>query len=281
MSHELGRSVAVPVIVALTAGLLLGLASPEARAGVSVHFAIGYGYHGGHYYHHPYHGYRHYGYGHYGYRHHYHGHHGYHLGYLLPFVYHHPHHYYDRWYSRSQSHAYAPSYSARDRGSYRPAIRDASRTRSSSLATVRRDGWTLLELGRSAEAVGIFGAAAARFPGDGAPETGYSIASAASGDLERGVQAMRRALSIDPDALHDMKLRDGVRPVVVELVNRYEAGGVGSVSDDAFMLAALYYMLHHRESARAAIDEARAAGDHSTSAVNLERLLGERSGETS
>ena len=248
--------------------------APGAGAGVSVHFTIGHGYYTGHHYyprygfgHHRYHAYGHYG-------------HPYHLGYLFPFTSHDPWH--GHTFAYSPSHLHRGHYEAVGRDTYvydRLSDRRITPSARSAPATaVSHDGWALLASGRAADALQRFGSTTDRAPEDGVPQTGYSIAASVSGDLERGVLAMRQALRTDPQALHRLKIPAGARAAVVESINRYEAGGVGSVSDDAFMRAALYYLLHHRDSARAAIDEAQAAGDRSASAANLERLIGVVSG---
>ena len=132
-------------------------------------------------------------------------------------------------------------------------------------------GWVHLREGRPDTALQVFAREAPLHPNDGVIKVGYALASAARGDRSRGVWAMRRALRIDPKVLHYIHLDDQLRSFVRRLVDtnaRYP--------DQAFMVAALHYLLRNREAAQEAIH--RAGRDGAASTKNLARLIGEMPG---
>ena len=97
--------------------------------------------------------------------------------------------------------------------------------------------------------------------------------TAASGDLERGSFAMRRAMRIDPDALHYLVLDETLRGRIDQLVQEYDARDrTAADSDTAFMLAALYYLRGDIDAARTAVEHAVVTGDRSASAAGLHLL---------
>lgn len=148
--------------------------------------------------------------------------------------------------------------------------------------TVRRispateeSGWTLLADGRYPQALSTFATEASRRPKEGEQKVGYALSAAASGNLQRGVWAMRRALRIDPDSLHYLILDESLRSRIEQLVIRYKETSDRTISnaDASFMLAALHYLLSDTESAQAAIDQALSDDDHRVSTRNLGELL--------
>ena len=88
-------------------------------------------------------------------------------------------------------------------------------------AITSADGWTLLEDGETGQALQVFGAAAAQAPNEGQPKAGYAVAAALSGDYQRGVWAMRRALRIDADALHYLRLKARITGHISGLLPHY------------------------------------------------------------
>ena len=125
------------------------------------------------------------------------------------------------------------------------------------------------------DALREFANEAPRHPSHGLPKIGYALSTAASGDLRRGVWAMRRALGVDPESIHYMTIDEPLRSRVAQLITRYRDNDGAAVrnANAAFMLASLHYLLGETDSARIAIDLAVADGDRSTSTGNLKRLI--------
>ena len=136
-------------------------------------------------------------------------------------------------------------------------------------------GWSLLAKGRTKRAKNVFFSQAASNPKAGQPKVGYALSAALLGDLDRGVWAMRRALSSDTDSLHYVDVNEALRPQLYELVHDYQERSDRSARDPdaAFMASALYYLLDDNDAARVAISQAVDSGDDSASAANLRRLL--------
>lgn len=132
------------------------------------------------------------------------------------------------------------------------------------------DGWSRLAAGDARGALRSFGLAAEAAPDAGQPKAGYAVAAAATGDLSRGVWAMRRAFSIDADGLHYLEVDDGLRPRLEEVLAAYSPV---EGRDEAFMNAALYYILEAPDSATEALENLKAFGDDSEAAQNLEALI--------
>jgi hypothetical protein len=149
-------------------------------------------------------------------------------------------------------------------------------SRNSGPGTIDGGGWARLAEGRYSQALAIFAAEASNRPNAGRPKVGYALSTAASGDLRRGVWAMRRALRIDPESMHYMTLDEPLRTQVTQIVTRYRDNPGPAVrnAEAAFMLASLHYLLGDTDSARTAIDLAVADGDRSSSGGNLKRLIG-------
>lgn len=265
------------LVLAAGLGLFLLPAGPAAGSWGGHYGHYGYGHHGyGH------HGRSHHGHGRHRHGHHGHGHrgHGYYgygyLGYgLLDYATR------PRYYS-GYPRAYAPRrYSAYDPYAPRSGtvtyIGDSSPAVTSVVSTGETgDGWTLLAEGRTTAALQAFGRAAEGHPKEGRPKVGYALAAAASGDLDRGVWAMRRAFRIDPHATHYIDLSEPLRGTASGLIGRYRGELGGSRSGDAdawFMTAALRYLIHDRDEAREALDHAVEQGDNSPSTANLRSLI--------
>lgn len=266
------------------------------------HYGHSRGGHGGYYGRH--HGYRYGGYARHSYRSYRYGHSGYGRSYYAQ-----PHRYYGRSYgyrphyyghSRSYSNSYryrSPSgysdYGNTDHGRRdydspsRPGTIDSpdygGDEAYSSLGSAEEGpstsyggSWSLLAARRYTDALRAFGEEAESNPANGVPKVGYALASAATGDLERGVWAMRRACRIDPESMHNFVLTKGVQPVVRRLIDRYQDPSFdGDVRDrdSAFMLASLHYLAGDEKSAQDKITLAFEAGDRSASAANLARIV--------
>ena len=148
----------------------------------------------------------------------------------------------------------------------------------STIAHDDTGGWLLLNEGDADEALQFFSQQAQNNPSRGIPKIGYAIAVAETGNLTDGVRAMRRALRIDPSALHYLTIDPKLRPTVEGLIEHYAhfANESADDPDPPFMIAALRYLLREPEVANHAMLQAVSAGDRSESTINLDRLIGEQ-----
>lgn len=176
----------------------------------------------------------------------------------------------------SSSRSYGDGYSSRGYGSdYSGAAYPQSGPSYGAARAGYGSGWSLLSQGQYANALNAFAQEAETHPTDGAPKMGYALASAATGDLERGVWAMRRACRIDPESMHDFTAPEGVDRVVEGLIGTYNGPAESSTpaADSAFMLASLHYLNGDMQSAHEAITQAADLGDRSPSANNLAQVV--------
>lgn len=152
-------------------------------------------------------------------------------------------------------------------GAPQPGNKDATRTTSSR-------GWTLLDKNRPDAAMLVFAAQAQNDPANGRARIGYALAAASMGDLNTAARAMRQACQIDAKALHYIKLGEGTKRKVPELIASYRAmiDRLDS-SDAAFMLAALDYLHNDLAAARKAITRAIDNGDGTVSTRELNKLI--------
>jgi len=268
-------------IIALAIILAFGMWIPtEAMAGG--HYYGGYGHHGyGH----------HYGYGH-SYGHHYGGHeHGHHGGYGHHYAYYglgayalyglyghyghdYGHHYYGSHYYTPYyghySYPYSYGYSSYSHESHVYNNQEGTRI------THSRDGWKLLKDNHPKDALNAFAIEAQNNPAKGMPKVGYALASAETGQLDRGVWAMRRALRFDPESLHYMTVDQSLQPRIKELIHRYDYDSASAkATDAAFMRASLHYLLRESVEAKHAMDQVVQAHDDTVSARNLKKLIHE------
>ncbi|MDQ6982625.1 MAG: hypothetical protein Q9M08_06445 [Mariprofundus sp.] len=241
----------------LSFAIALFLSAP-AQAGGYLHF--GYGHHGGHY-----------GYGHsygYGYSYPYYGLHSY-SGY--------GHHYYGHRYGGygypyySHRESYASDYGNSTSSDYNTS----TTYRGGSSVQATGNGWSLLGNNQASAALTDFGRQAQASPSKGDPKVGYALASADLGRLDKGVWAMRRALRIDPNALHYVALDQHLDAKVHQIIQQYEKKQAYSArdADTAFMLASLHYLRRDIKAARNNIDQAVLARHVSTSTKNLRALI--------
>lgn len=140
---------------------------------------------------------------------------------------------------------------------------------------INEGGWAQLAAGEYSEALSAFAAETVRYPRVGKPKVGYALSAAATGDLRRGIWAMRRALRIDPDSMHYLTIDDSLRLRIEQLITRYQTypDRTSDNTDSAFMLASLHYLLGDARTARSQVNLGVAAGDRSSSTANLERLI--------
>jgi hypothetical protein len=207
-------------------------------------------------------------YGHYG------GHHyGYYGSYYKPYRSHHYGGYYRHYpyYGSGNRHYRRNSYSEPD---YTTSSSDQYSSVVASSGAANADdkhGWTLLAGGDQESALKTFSTQAQNDPKNGALKVGYALATAETGDLDRGVWAMRRAVRIDPDALHYLRLDEDMQGIVNNLIHRYEDDDYHTLeaTDRDFMVASLYYLLHNAEAAARILPDK----DTHTSTQNLGRLI--------
>ena len=142
-------------------------------------------------------------------------------------------------------------------------------------------GWQLLAEGRLSQAYESFENQAKAAPGRAGPLIGCAIAASATGNLTRGIRAMRDATEADVAAFDQLALDESVKSLVRNLPYRFESPpGGSSTRDVAFMSAACHAILGEATSARADIDRAVEAGDRSTATLRLRRHIYEKLGET-
>jgi len=246
-----------PIYLLTHAAILLILLCPSAGiAGVSFGVHLGYGYYG-----HPY-----------GYGHHYaypYGYYGHHYAYLYDYYGYTGYYYPYRSYPLHRTYPEAPT-GNRYHGN--------RHTTGGSMGT-DSPAWTILAQGKSRAALRIFAEEAENHPGKGAPKVGYALASASSGDLNRGVWAMRRAFRIDPDSLDYLHFDEKALTVINQLIGKYQVVSLDHRGgpDSAFMVSALNYLRHDYKTAHEALNQAIEGGDKSVSLTNLQKLLREQS----
>jgi len=248
------------LVMAMVAGVLL-FAGVSATASSYRHYGShhsgGYGHHGSHHRNH------HYG-GHYSYP--YYGNHHYDSHYSYPYY---GSHYYGGYYNYPY---YGGSYPGYRRNSYRaPDYAISNNNDYSASGANDKQGWSLLARGEQRRALKTFATQAQNNPKNGTIKVGYALAAAASGDLDRGVWAMRRAMRIDPDTLHYLTLDEDLKGIVNHLITRYKNDSHYRVetTDRDFMVASLYYLLHDTEAAGRFLPDQ----DTHASAKNLDRLI--------
>ncbi len=133
--------------------------------------------------------------------------------------------------------------------------------------------WQTLTQGEYRTALNIFAQEAQSYPNSGIPKVGYALATASSGNLERGVWAMRRALRIDPTSLHYLQLNEKGRVLIEYLIHQYSSQENQTNFNQAFMVSALHYLIHDYVAAKKSIASAQQYGEKSPSFTNLQKLV--------
>jgi hypothetical protein len=132
-------------------------------------------------------------------------------------------------------------------------------------------GWGALAKGDAGFALDVFAVQTQEEMGNGIPRIGFALAAAASGELERGARAMRRALSIDPEALENIRITPELELIIDLLAEEYTAAAkTGDRNFDySFMNATLSFLKQDYSAARNMV----AGADQSQSAGNLREIL--------
>ncbi|MFT7460533.1 MAG: hypothetical protein ACI909_003221 [Planctomycetota bacterium] len=183
-----------------------------------------------------------------------------------------PQYYYNKGYTKPDFDSRFPnSYQSQ---SYYPQIQ-SQRYRDLQKSSV--NAWELLLQGQTRIALKQFSNDAMIYPKSGLPKIGYALAAAASGDLKQGVAAMRRAYKIDPESLHYYQVDHRLLPLVDNLIGQYQysLSQRGRRKDEAFMVAALSYLIHDYPTAHQAMERAKRDGDRSPGLRNLGNFLEE------
>lgn len=138
--------------------------------------------------------------------------------------------------------------------------------------------WQSLAEGQYSVALNIFANQAQSNPKSGAPKVGYALSMAALGDLHRGIWAMNRALSIDPDSLHYLQLNETNSRLLNELIDQYTSQKNEGLAEQDFMVSALQYLKHDYLAANQSIISAQAYEDTNSSVNNLQKLIAQQLG---
>lgn len=147
---------------------------------------------------------------------------------------------------------------------------------STKYSAINSSAWQSLAQGQYREALGVFANEAQSHPNSGVPKAGYAIASAAAGDLNKGVWAMKRAFRIDPDSLHYLQLNETNNQLINDLIEQYTIQKKQGVADQDFMISALYYLNHNYLAANQSILDAKVYANNNESMTNLHRLISQQ-----
>lgn len=132
------------------------------------------------------------------------------------------------------------------------------------------EGWDALVNGNAGFALDIFAIQTQQDMGNGIPRIGFALAAAVKGEQERSIRALRKAISIDPYALINIKPDEELQLTIQLLIEEYSNYLNNDVDYDySFMLATLACLNQDFESARNVL----ASSDRSQSANNLREIL--------
>jgi hypothetical protein len=134
--------------------------------------------------------------------------------------------------------------------------------------------WGKLSRGEARAALREFAVLALRSTRSAEPRAGYGLAAAMLSKHETAVWAMRRAIDTDAVALRNLALDERLDGPLRRLAGHYSerAGRLGA-GDGLFMAAALHFLLHEDDAARAAIAAAIERGDTEPTTKALDDLL--------
>ncbi len=137
------------------------------------------------------------------------------------------------------------------------------------------DAWAHLGDGYIEAAQAMFSELVYALPYEGAPRIGYAITTGLMERDSAAVDAMRRALIDEPEALQwvpdDPLVREQIR-ILLDVYADRAREDFGDI-DALFMVAALRFMLDDTANAYFAIDTAIINGDEDASALNLKAMI--------
>ena len=133
----------------------------------------------------------------------------------------------------------------------------------STIPMTNSAGWELLAAGDHGNAVTNFIQEIGKDETAGAPKLGYALAIAASGNLEQGTWALRRAFEIDPEGASDVMLSGKLRSVVEGVTEKYvsNAEEQGVDKDNSYTLATLFMLQGDIEAAEMVVKNSEIAPD--------------------
>ncbi len=137
------------------------------------------------------------------------------------------------------------------------------------------DAWAHLRDGYIEASLAMFSELVYALPYEGAPRIGYAITTGLLDRDSAAMDAMRRALIDEPEALRWVPDDPQMREQILILLGVYADRAREDLGDvDAlFMVAALRFMLGEAADAYFAVDTAIINGDEDASAVNLKALI--------
>ena len=133
------------------------------------------------------------------------------------------------------------------------------------------EGWDALTQRNISKAMDIFAVQSQQDLYSGIPRVGFAIATAANGELDRGIRSMRKALRIDPAALDYIRLNDALDELIYFMNEDYKLALQDNEDkvDLSIMISALSYLQQDYATANDTI----ADSDQSESANNLRKLI--------
>jgi len=153
--------------------------------------------------------------------------------------------------------------------------RDGDHSSDADSDSNRGGPWQLFAKGRIGDAQKVFTRAEVDDPKDAVAKVGLALTAAESGDLKRGIWAMRRALRVDPQGVRYVPVDRRVGERIHSLIATYRRHADDEYKrlDYAFMLSALYYLVNENQNALEQVQLAIGYGDTSDSTDNLDKLL--------
>ena len=132
-------------------------------------------------------------------------------------------------------------------------------------------GWEALNNGNHQTAMRIFAIQSQQAPGNGIPKIGFALSAAATGELERGIWSMQKALKYDPYSLTNVSFADESKLLLDDIHSKYQQKSESTSNREYyyFMMATISYLNNDMETAR---KELSLSGDDK-STLNLAKLI--------
>ncbi len=106
----------------------------------------------------------------------------------------------------------------------------------------QNEGWEALDNQNYLKAMRIFAIQSQQNLSSGVPKIGFALATAANGELERGIWSMQRALKQDPNALEKIRAHNHSKQLLNQIHFSYEQSAQLDNQQSHFMMAAISYM---------------------------------------